>query len=384
MTKGPQKSNRQLNPIQLKKSLRPSSNRTSINCDTQPQNTEKNLQTEYKEVYNFLKDLGMENYLEQFVKNGIVNEEKILYLNNDNLKLISVPYAHRVRFLKKLKEIETLQIMKKSITEKGGLSKIKLKKSQNVSKYEEIFIPKEEDDLEIGEEEQRQTFTQAIFDFQKSHSKYNFNENLVSDICVNNNKDNNNVCDINTSKNKNNSSGKTITKTVETETNTSFNNDKKVDDKNEEKESQIDKSKNQPIEIGEYIESKNKNKLKISGIQQLLPVNKSKTLCYNCLHMILQEQCIQKYKKPFCSLHCIDVFESKNITNCGNCKKTIEIGRSIHSFFKEKVYYCCYNCLQMAEPNENIRNNTSQVIGPGTLSPSSSDTSENPVDILDL
>ena len=60
-----------LNPIQLKKSLRPPSQRTTINCD----NT---IQTQYNDVYQFLKDLNMETYLEQFVKNGINNEEKIL------------------------------------------------------------------------------------------------------------------------------------------------------------------------------------------------------------------------------------------------------------------------------------------------------------------
>ena len=116
-----------------------------------------------------------------FIKNGINTEEKILYLNNDNLKLIDIPYAHRARFLKKLKEIETMQIMKKNINEKGGLSKLKLKK--NEKKYEEIILPKEEDDIEIKDDEQRDAFTKAIFDYQKSHSK--FEEN--NDNFINNN-----------------------------------------------------------------------------------------------------------------------------------------------------------------------------------------------------
>ena len=114
------KTTRQLNPIQLKKTIRPPSQRTTIDCDISSNNNNiNNSKYEYKDVYEFLKDLNMENYYDQFIKNGINTEEKILYLNNDNLKLINIPYAHRSRFLKKLKEIETMQMMKKIITEKG-------------------------------------------------------------------------------------------------------------------------------------------------------------------------------------------------------------------------------------------------------------------------
>ena len=82
----------------------------------------------------------MGEFFDNFINNGIINKEKLFYLNNDNLKLINVPYAYRVRFLKKLKEIENINSMKKSINEKGRLSKIKLKKGQNESKYEEKKI----------------------------------------------------------------------------------------------------------------------------------------------------------------------------------------------------------------------------------------------------
>ena len=175
------KTSRQLNPIQLKKTIRPPSQRTTIDCDNPSNNNNSNntnnLKKEHKEVYEFLKDLNMENYLDQFINNGITTEEKILYLNNDNLKLINIPYAHRARFLKKLKEIETMQMMKKTLTEKGSLSKVRLKKIEKNTKYEEIIIPKEEDDIDIGEEEQRKTFAQAIFEYQKAHSKFENQEN---------------------------------------------------------------------------------------------------------------------------------------------------------------------------------------------------------------
>ena len=178
----PPKTSKQLNPIQLKKKFRPPAQRTIIDCDissinSNSNNNQSNIKMECKEVFNFLKDLNMEIYFDNFIKNGINSEEKILYLNNDNLKLINIPYAHRARFLKKLKEIETMKMMKKAINEKGGLSKLKLKKNEINTKYEEIIIPKEEDDIEMNDQEQRDTFTQAIFDYQKTHSKFENNDN---------------------------------------------------------------------------------------------------------------------------------------------------------------------------------------------------------------
>ena len=99
--------------------------------------------------------------------------------------------------------------------------------------------------------------------------------------------------------------------------------------------------------------------------------------------MILQEHCIKKFEKPFCSLHCLEIFEKKNVTNCNCCEKRIEIGNSIPSFFKEKTYYCSSECLQKKEPNENNMKNKSQIMEQN-FSPSSSETSENIVDILDF
>ena len=130
----------------------------------------------HKEVLLFLQELNMGDYFDNFINNGITNKEKLLYLTNDNLKLINIPYAYRFRILKKLKESKNLENMKRNLNEKGKLSKIKIKQE---SKYEEIIIPKEEDDKEIDNEEMRKTFTQAIYDFQKTHSS--FNDSIVND-----------------------------------------------------------------------------------------------------------------------------------------------------------------------------------------------------------
>ena len=407
----PPKTSKQLNPIQIKKKLRPLGQRTAIDCEISSinnNNNQNNIKKEHKEVYDFLKDLNMEIYFDNFIKNGINSEEKILYLNNDNLKLINIPYAHRARFLKKLKEIETMQMMKKTINEKGGLSKLKLKKNEKNTKYEEIIIPKEEDDIEMNEEEQRNTFTQAIFDYQKTHSKFEENDNNeLFKTGINNMKiiHKQKVINRYVDNIEENSQSKEINKgTLDDDKNkieTNINNKDEMninkEDDNINKKSigigdeQFNENENIKVEVGEYIESDN-NKIKKYNIpiepifispKQFLPLNKPKTLCYNCLHIILQEHCIKKFKKPFCSLHCLEIFEKKNVTNCDCCEKRIEILNSIPSTLKEKVYYCSPECLQKKEPNENNIINKSQMMEQN-FSPSSSETSENVVDILDF
>ena len=400
------KTSRQLNPIQLKKTIRPPSQRTTIDCDNPSNNNNSNntnnLKKEHKEVYEFLKDLNMENYLDQFINNGITTEEKILYLNNDNLKLINIPYAHRSRFLKKLKEIETMQMMKKIITEKGSLSKVRLKKLEKNTKYEEILLPKEEDDIDIGEEEQRKTFAQAIFEYQKSHSKFENQENNNNEIfttginnmkITNKNKSTNRYSNINediifneiNEDNKKNYINEINNINIEEKRN-------KIDEETKSKKSEGVGENIEVIETGEYIENKNLENKKYNNPTELIsgyprvffPLNKPKTLCYNCLHMILQEHCIQKFKKPFCSLHCLEIFEKKNVAQCNCCEKKIEIINSIPSTLTEKIYYCSPECLQKKEPNENMFINKSQIMEPNNFSPTSSETSENVIDILDL
>ena len=395
-------SKQQLNPIKLKKAYPPSDKRMIIDCDNSSinNNNKNQLKNEYKEVYNFLKDLNMEMYFDNFIKFGINSEEKILYLNNDNLKLINVPYAHRARFLKKLKEIETMQMMKKDINEKGGLSKLKLKKNEKNAKYEEIIIPKEEDDIEMNDEEQRDSFAQAIFDYQKSHSKFEDNNNNDNDGFF--------KTGINTMKiiHKSKMSNRYSN---DIEKNSKFSSTFFNDDNTKKTEIDINKENNNKksigigeespkeeniiqIEQGEYIESENKiNKnnnlneveLDFSNPKQFFPLNKQKTLCYNCLHMILQEHCINKFDKPFCSLHCLEKYEKQNVTNCNCCDKKIEILNSIPFDVEKKIYYCSPECLKKKEPKENNIINKSQTMEQN-FSPTSSETSENPIDILDF
>jgi hypothetical protein len=292
----------------------------------------------------------MGEFFDNFINNGIINKEKLFYLNNDNLKLINVPYAYRVRFLKKLKEIENINSMKKSINEKGRLSKIKLKKGQNESKYEEIIIPKEEDDKEVSNEEMRKTFTQAIYDFQKTHSKFEFQKN-------------------------NNEINESIDNNISANTSSNIKMSTETNSKNENETNNFE----EPVEVGEYIE----NKDKASKVKELLPLNSKKILCYQCWNVILRKDCISKYGKLFCSEKCFNLYESINFTKCRTCSKKIKIVDCLPSFNNRNVYYCSLGCLEQLEPERKnwIKKN---LIDDDEVSPSKMNVSEKQIDILDL
>ena len=264
-----------------------------------------------------------------------------------------------------------MKIMKKTFSETGELSKIKKKNEGGGTKYEEILLPKEEDDLDMNEDEQRKTFTQAIFDFQKSHSQFENKE--ITNVKTNENSINTMSNNINNINNK-----------INSDTNTSFHNE-------ENTEYEKDKTENPPVEIGEYVEDKNSQITDFNVVidtkgntKHFFPLNKSKTYCFQCLHMILQDHCIKKYNKPFCSLHCLDAYENKSVITCGYCMKKFEEYQSVFSIVKEKVYYCSNSCKEKAEPNENAKLNTSQIMEQNMISPNSSEGSENVIYILDL
>ena len=368
--------NRQsLNPIQLKKSLRvPTQKSTAIPDKKEKDKKDKDVIVSvnkgHKEVLTFLQELNMGEFFENFINNGIINGEKLFYLNNDNLKLIQIPYAYRLRFLKKLKEIKNIESMKKSINEKGRLSKIKLKRDKNESKYEEIFIPKEEDDKEVSHEEMRKTFTQAIYDFQKTHSKFNFENN-----------ENDNEDDINENIDNNFSANSSNINSFETKTNTN-NNKTSNEISNSKIDSEIQNTE-QPVEIGEYIE--NKKNGQNNKIKELLPLHCKKILCYQCWNVILRKNTFVKYGKPFCSLKCFDLYENINFTKCKTCLKKIKFIDSLPSYYDRKAYYCSLECLAKLEPERKNWMKKNLVDDDNiSVSSSKSNVSERQIDILDL
>lgn len=280
-----------MNPVQLKKSYNFNTQRLVRNSEKKGKDIIISMNKGHKDVLLFLQELNMGEYFDDFINNGINSKDKLLYLTNDNLKLINIPYAYRFRILKKLKEEKNIENVKKYLNEKGKLSKIKLKKE---SKYEEIIIPKEEDDKEINDEEMRKTFSEAISDFKKTHS--DFNDSIIND------------------------------------------------ENNLKEQDQINKT----LEFGEYIEGKNKGDK--CEVKLLLPLNSQRILCYFCFKVILQKDCLIKYDKLFCSSKCLMEYEKENYIDCKVCSKKMKKIESLPSFNNRNVYYCSLNCLEQIEP----------------------------------
>ena len=379
-----------LKPIQLKNVKppsarntidRPLSSKVKIDCDSHQNENKKEIEEkkEKDKISNFLKNLDLEKYTDTFFNNGINKEEKIQYLNYENLKLLNIPYVHCKRILSKVKE------MNKKIFSKSEKKNNKL----NTSEYEEIILPKEEDEINENEEEQKNKFNKALNDFKKNHtslisSEYSkthygkfpkFSETSIGESDINENESENN---------------KSITVEFGEYVENSNNNDTYITNlniSNNKIENKLIKSKDVSISTSptkKYKDNYNIDTSKpSSNAKQFFPLYKSKTLCYQCLHMILQEHCINKYKKPFCSLHCLDIFENKCLSKCANCSKKIEIIYAIPSINKNQTFYCSNECFNKAEPNGNNKINTSQIIDPQHFRNSSSDSNEPVIDLLD-
>ena len=64
-----------------------------------------------KTVESFLKELNLLKFISNFMNNGIDNIEKLSYVNNEHLKMINIPYASRLKILKKIKHKRVLKII---------------------------------------------------------------------------------------------------------------------------------------------------------------------------------------------------------------------------------------------------------------------------------
>ena len=363
---------------------RPLSSKLKIDCDNHQNDNKKEIEEkkEKDKISNFLKSLNLEKYTETFINNGINKEEKIHYLNYENLKLLNIPYVHCKRILSKIKDIN-----KKTFSIVG-------KKNNNLnnnSEYEEIILPKEEDEINENEEEQKSNFNKALKDFKKDHtslissefSKTNYSKfPKYKEVSIGEN-------DINESINES-ENNKSITVEFGEYVENSNNNDTYITNLNvsdNKIENKLINSKDVSISTEptkKYKENYNIDTSKPnSNAKQFFPLYKSKTLCYQCLHMILQDHSINKYKKPFCSLHCLEIFERKSLSKCANCSKKIEIIYSIPSINKNQTFYCSNECFNKAEPNEKNNINISQIIDPEHFRNSSSDSIEPIIDLLD-
>lgn len=59
----------------------------------------------YEEVDTFLNQIGLIKYKESFVDNGIEDLEIILELDEKHLEALNVPLGHKLKILKKIKDM---------------------------------------------------------------------------------------------------------------------------------------------------------------------------------------------------------------------------------------------------------------------------------------
>ena len=65
---------------------------------------------EYKEINEFLCGIKMEKYREVFIENGIEDKETILELNESHLEQLGLPLGHKLKIMKKIKEIKKKEV----------------------------------------------------------------------------------------------------------------------------------------------------------------------------------------------------------------------------------------------------------------------------------
>lgn len=294
-----------LRPIQVKKSIKVSSSKIAIDCET------IKYKTDYPCIFDFLHQLDLEKYLETFIQYGIDNNEKLNYLNDDHLKLIKLPYVHRVKILQKVNELNC----------KLSNCKTNLRKFTH-GDYEELICEPDSDYIS-SKQEQKRTFTEAILAFKK--------ENMIPLDTIQEN------------------SIKILHKTtINNEGKTAKDWPLKRYQNEGDVQANLDKEEPEVIvEKGVYIEEINKNVNNYTHTS--MPLNQKKSYCYHCLH-IIKDKGIAKYKKTFCSIHCLDKFEEKSITKCSQCLKKALI---IECVKVEDKQYCSLECFNKGNPGVN-------------------------------
>lgn len=300
-----------LRPIQLKKSIKGSSSKIAIDCET------IKYKVEYPGIYDFLHQLDLAKYLDTFIQYGIDNNDKLNYLNDEHLKLIKLPYVHRVKILQKVNEL------------KCKLSNCKSNQRELThSDYEELICEPDSDYIS-NKQEQRRTFTDAILSFKRENEMPS--PSLTPSDMIQEN------------------SIKILNKKTSSNTEEKAAKDQryKID---EDIQANFDKEEPEIIvKKGEYTEEAN-NK---NSSNTALPLNQKKLYCYHCLH-IIKDKCIAKYKKTFCSIHCLDKYEEKSITKCSQCLKKCLIVECVK--VKDKQY-CSLECFNKGNPGVNESTN---------------------------
>lgn len=60
---------------------------------------------EYGEVREFLEEIKLEKYFDKMIDNGIEDLETILELKDDHVEQMGVPLGHKLKIIKKIKDM---------------------------------------------------------------------------------------------------------------------------------------------------------------------------------------------------------------------------------------------------------------------------------------
>lgn len=62
---------------------------------------------EYAEVKDFLSSIKLEKYFDKMIDNGIEDLETIMELQDDHVEQMGVPLGHKLKIIKKIKDLRT-------------------------------------------------------------------------------------------------------------------------------------------------------------------------------------------------------------------------------------------------------------------------------------
>ena len=62
---------------------------------------------EFVEVRHFLEEIKLEKYFDKMIENGIEDLETILELKDDHVEQMGVPLGHKLKIIKKIKDIRS-------------------------------------------------------------------------------------------------------------------------------------------------------------------------------------------------------------------------------------------------------------------------------------
>lgn len=65
----------------------------------------KEQNQDFEEVDKFLSDISLQKYKDIFIDNGIEDLEIILELDEKHLEMMSIPLGHKLKVLKRIKDI---------------------------------------------------------------------------------------------------------------------------------------------------------------------------------------------------------------------------------------------------------------------------------------